>query len=62
MNLRLDGGTTRTTPRPTIDSAILALLTIAIGLTLATVSAAKSIFDAQTREIERSLRQLGTAL
>ncbi|WP_336488436.1 hypothetical protein [Methylobacterium nigriterrae] len=49
----------RTTPHRRGDGTILALL--AIALALAAVSAAKSLFDAQTREIERSLRQLGAA-
>jgi hypothetical protein len=49
---------------PQIDDSIMALLAIALLLVVAlpTVSAAKNVHDAQTREIEHALRPLRAGL
>ncbi|WP_336492046.1 hypothetical protein [Methylobacterium nigriterrae] len=49
--------------RPHLDGTIMALLavTLLLALSLITVSAARNVYDAQTREIERALRHLSAA-
>ena len=50
--------------RPHIDDSIMALLAIALLLAVAliTVSAAKNVYEAQTREIEHVLRHFRAGL